>query len=193
MLSKSLSSRRTRLTACCTTSTLAVWFSNDKIIQYRWLMVNSGFNVSRSLNEQLDPIASIAIWRVGDFFGIEDFCKLALDGFNEELRKASWLFAAKESLEDFNHSANNCVQLIQALYNQEKGDGFEASGGSKSKRPSIFVGNVSRCNALRTRMKRAARAPRERVIVDPKQPSEGSSAMMAEFWAILGKENVIVA
>lgn len=82
--------------------------------------------MSRSFNEELGPIACIAVWRVGDFFGLEDLGKLAIDAFNEELRKASWLFAVKETLNDVSHSVDNCVHLISTLYEEKKGDSLEA-------------------------------------------------------------------
>ncbi|KAG8157769.1 hypothetical protein KVR01_012431 [Diaporthe batatas] len=73
-------------------------------------------------------VASISIWTLGECFEIPDLCKLALDGFKDQLRKASWEFAGASSSENWDEPIGNCVDFVRVLYQYRGGPIFEAFG-----------------------------------------------------------------
>jgi hypothetical protein len=88
-------------------------------------MLDSGINVTTTF-PAIGSIASISVWRVGDFFLLQDLCKLALDGFKEQLRKASWEFSGMSRPEHLDESIKNCVDFVRQLYQQGRSSIFEA-------------------------------------------------------------------
>lgn len=65
----------------------------------------------------------MSIWKLGDFFRLEDLCNLALDEADSTFRKASWGFITMPTTESAKQSAAiNIAKLVRALYNQERGD-----------------------------------------------------------------------
>lgn len=125
--STSRSSRKTRLTACSNTFIRAVRVFNGFIIQERFLIVNPGVNVSKNFTAPIGLHACMSIWRVGDFFLLEDLCKLALDEADRTFRGLSWMFTPWATAEFSKQSAtSNIVKVIRALYNQGRSDVCDA-------------------------------------------------------------------
>lgn len=102
-------------------------FSSDKNTEYGLLMHESGINVTTTFTADHPVfIASISVWRVGKFFLLQDLCKLALDGFQNRLRQASWELAGTSSSEHWEVPIKNCVGFVRELYQQERSDILDA-------------------------------------------------------------------
>lgn len=89
--------------------------------------MNTGINVSKSFTKPVGLYVSMSIWKLGDFFCLEDLCNLALDEADSTFRKASWGLSLKYPTESEKQSAAcNVVKLVRALYNQARDDVFAA-------------------------------------------------------------------
>lgn len=85
--------------------------------------MNTGINVSKNFTKPGGLYVSMSIWKLGDFFRLEDLCNLALDETDSTFRKASWGFITMPTTESAKQSAaSNIAKLVRALYNQERGD-----------------------------------------------------------------------
>lgn len=91
-------------------------------------MLYLGINVTATFPD-IGSHASIAIFTLGIVFLAPDLSDLALDGFKEQLRKASWEFAGASSSKDWDGSIKNCVDFVRALYKiRRRTTIFEAFG-----------------------------------------------------------------
>lgn len=65
--------------------------------------------------------ASVSIWKMGDFFRLEDLCEISLDGLKRHFQRTSWLFSADTGTGNASKPLHisYITHLIQALYKEE--------------------------------------------------------------------------
>lgn len=81
-------------------------------------MLISDINIDKHFAEEARLAASMSIWKMGDFFRLEDLCKIGLDGRNRYFRRTSWYLSANETRSEQMH-VGFTTHLIQALYKEE--------------------------------------------------------------------------
>lgn len=70
----------------------------------------------------------MSIWRMGDFFLLEELCKFALDEMDRTLRRVSWSLTTNSTESAKQSATSNIVKLVRALYKQGRsnfGDAFK--------------------------------------------------------------------
>lgn len=69
----------------------------------------------------------MSIWKMGDFFRLDDLCKIGLDGRERYFHRTNWLFSARETTDaSKNLQISYITHLIQALYKEENHNVREA-------------------------------------------------------------------
>lgn len=90
---------------------------------HNWLISISGVDVLKHFPAMVGITASIPIWKLGDFFCLDDLCKLALRGRDEYFRRYASAFSASGI--DHPLAPKNIrviVQTVQAVYSEERTD-----------------------------------------------------------------------
>lgn len=86
----------------------------------------------------------MSMFRVGDFFLLEDLCTLALHWADRTFRGISWAFLTTEETDLSKQSAtDNIVKLVRALYTQEQRHLYDAF------KPSILAFLISGTHILK--------------------------------------------
>lgn len=90
----------------------------------RLLILHPGIDVSKNFATPRGLYASMSIWKMGDFFLLQDLCKLALDEVDSTFRKLSLsFFSIMPTTESAKKSAASKVaKLVRAVYRQERDD-----------------------------------------------------------------------
>lgn len=81
-------------------------------------MLISDINIEKHFTEKARLAASVSIWKMGDFFRLEDLCKIALDGRDWYFRRTSWYLSGAQETSRKLH-VSWIMHLIQALYKED--------------------------------------------------------------------------
>lgn len=102
---------------------MAFFSKNDKT---RYLILILGVYVGKNFGTLFAEKMAISVWRVGDFFLLQDLCKLALDSFKDVLREASWELSIHSGPQSAQEFVREFVDFVPKLYQQGTGDLFAA-------------------------------------------------------------------
>lgn len=92
------------------------------------LIANSGVDVGKSFTTPVGLYACMSIWRMGDFFLLEELCKFALDELDGTFRRVSWSLTSNQTDSAKQSATIKIVKLVRALYKQDRsnvGDAFK--------------------------------------------------------------------